>query len=207
MRRPKRLYLRVTNAIAKAEKFERQRRLRDAAAAYAEVSRIEEAIAKVIPADDPEGAIAREGSVRAALGAADPLRARELAQYYIDAGGPSDLLRVLKTLRGQARRRIRAVTPPAREFRIRAVPVKRGGGRVTTAADLAIGAIVEGPLLPEPVEVLATQPMGASIKLLGRGVRTNQVHQPVLDAEQIAQLSVTPKPRRITGRAITCGSG
>ncbi|WP_437495048.1 protein NO VEIN domain-containing protein [Sorangium sp. So ce1014] len=43
--------------------------------------------------------------------------------------------------------------------------------------------------------------MGLSIKLIGRGIRTNQVHQPVLDAAQIAQLTVSPKDEPFDGDA------
>lgn len=60
-------------------------------------------------------------------------------------------------------------------------------------SDLVPGVVVEGPILPEPVEVLTVLPMGASVKMIGRGLRTNQVRDPVLDAEQVAQLSITPK--------------
>ncbi len=74
---------------------------------------------------------------------------------------------------------------------------------MATGVELLVpGAIVTGPLFPEPVEVLTTVPMGSSVKLLGRGIRTNQVHQPVLDAEQIAQLSVTPKDAPFDGDAV-----
>jgi hypothetical protein len=34
-----------------------------------------------------------------------------------------------------------------------------------TFTDLSPGVVVEGPILPEPVEVIAVMPMGASIKL------------------------------------------
>lgn len=75
----------------------------------------------------------------------------------------------------------------------------------TRVDQLVTGAIVAGPLLPEPVEVLATMPMGRSIKLLGRGIRTNQVHQPVLDAEQVVQISGDPHdqdPVRLGWKAV-----
>ena len=72
-----------------------------------------------------------------------------------------------------------------------------------TAADqLVPGAIVTGPLLPEPIEVLATVPMGTALKVIGRGLRTNQVHQPVLDAGQVAQLTVSPKDAPFDGDAL-----
>ena len=72
----------------------------------------------------------------------------------------------------------------------------------TRAEDLLVaGAIVTGPLFPEPIEVLATVPMGSALKVIGRGLRTNQVHQPLLDAEQVAQLLVSPKHAPFDGDA------
>jgi superfamily II DNA or RNA helicase len=72
---------------------------------------------------------------------------------------------------------------------------------MTTAGfeHLVPGVRVEGPILPEPVEVLAVIPMGASVKLVAVGLRTKTVHQPVLDAEQVAQLIVTPKDEPFDG--------
>ena len=71
----------------------------------------------------------------------------------------------------------------------------------TRIEQLIPGAIVTGPLLPEPVDVLATVPMASAFKLIGRGLRTNQVHQPVLDEGQVAQLSVSPKDAPFDGDA------
>jgi superfamily II DNA or RNA helicase len=79
---------------------------------------------------------------------------------------------------------------------------RRGNAVVTEVDQLVPGAIVTGPLLPEPIEVLATVPMGSALKLIGRGLRTNQVHQPVLDAEQVAQLKVSPKDAPFDGDAL-----
>ncbi|MCG8418455.1 MAG: SNF2-related protein [Proteobacteria bacterium] len=59
--------------------------------------------------------------------------------------------------------------------------------------DLCAGVVVEGPILPEPVEVITTVPMGASVKLVGKGLRSGQVRDPILDASQLAQLTLTPK--------------
>ena len=42
-------------------------------------------------------------------------------------------------------------------------PVK-GGKAMTSINDIQPGSIVRGPTLPEPVEVLATAPMGESLK-------------------------------------------
>ena len=48
--------------------------------------------------------------------------------------------------------------------------------------------IVRGPILPEPVQVIVTIPMGDSIKLIGKGLRTGKVHEPILSPEQLATL-------------------
>ena len=72
---------------------------------------------------------------------------------------------------------------------------------VGSVDQLVRGAIVTGPLLPEPIEVLATIPMGSALKVIGRGLRTNQVHQPVLDADQVSQLLVSPKHAPFDGDA------
>lgn len=67
---------------------------------------------------------------------------------------------------------------------------------------LSPGVVIEGPLLPEPVEVLAVVPMGASVKIIGKGLRTGQVHDPILDASQLRELSVTPKDPPFDGDAL-----
>jgi hypothetical protein len=53
------------------------------------------------------------------------------------------------------------------------------------------GVIVRGPTLPEPVEVLAIQPFGESLKVIGRGLNTGQTYDPVLSPSQLAQLTVS----------------
>jgi len=68
-------------------------------------------------------------------------------------------------------------------------------------ADLVPGSVVEGPLLPEPVEVLVVVPVGTSIKLIGKGLRTGRVHEPILDSGQLGQLATTPKEPRFDGDA------
>ena len=71
-----------------------------------------------------------------------------------------------------------------------------------TFADLSPGVVVEGPILPEPVEVLALVPMGTSMKVIGKGLRTGQVRDPILDAAQLAQLTVTPKDPPFDGDSL-----
>src|SRR5229473_1801022 len=59
--------------------------------------------------------------------------------------------------------------------------------------------IVRGPLFPEPVQVILSIPMGTSIKLVGKGLITGQVHEPILDAAQIATLEATPETAPFDG--------
>ena len=75
------LNLLVTEAIFRAEGLARAGSA-DTASAYAEVSRYEDALAALHPADDVEGAVARAGAVTAALRAGQYDRARELAVRY-----------------------------------------------------------------------------------------------------------------------------
>ena len=63
------------------------------------------------------------------------------------------------------------------------------------------GAIVSGPTLPEPVEVLATVPMGASLKIIGRGRSTGMTYDPVLTPEQLAQLTISAEREPFNGEA------
>jgi superfamily II DNA or RNA helicase len=68
------------------------------------------------------------------------------------------------------------------------------------AEQLKPNVIVQGPLFPEPVEVLSVVPMGGGVvKLVGRGVHTNQVHQPILNAEQLAKLEASPEKQPFDG--------
>src|SRR5262249_28343008 len=68
--------------------------------------------------------------------------------------------------------------------RILVDPTDEGVGRdpVTKAAmnvsDIHVGSIITGPLLPEPVEVLAIVPMGDAVKLIGKGRKTGLVRDP-----------------------------
>ena len=61
--------------------------------------------------------------------------------------------------------------------------------------------IVRSSLLPEPVKVIALVPMGDSIKLIGEGMHSGKVHQPVLTAEQIAELEISPEREPFDGDA------
>ena len=59
--------------------------------------------------------------------------------------------------------------------------------------------IVRGPIFPEPVQVIVAIPMGTSVKLVGKGLNTNRVHEPILNAKQLAQLQSTPEKEPFDG--------
>ncbi len=62
--------------------------------------------------------------------------------------------------------------------------------------------IVTGSIFNEPVQVLIVTPMGASVKLIGQGLNTNQVHQLILNVSQIAQLQATPDKEPFDGDSL-----
>ena len=49
-----------------------------------------------------------------------------------------------------------------------------------TIDEIHVGSVISGPLLPEPVEVLALVALGDSVKLIGKGCKTGLVRDPVL---------------------------
>jgi hypothetical protein len=53
--------------------------------------------------------------------------------------------------------------------------------------------ILRGAILPEPIKIITTMQMGNSIKVIGEGLRSGKAHQPVLTAEQIAELELSPE--------------
>jgi hypothetical protein len=63
------------------------------------------------------------------------------------------------------------------------------------------GSIISGPTLPEAVEVLAATPYGASLKIIGRGLKTGRTYDPVLNATQLAQLTITADTEPFDGDA------
>lgn len=73
------LYSLVSLAIHNAESAEAEGDASVAAVIYSDVSHYEEQIAELLPAGDPEGAIARRGAVTAALRAGRPFLASALA--------------------------------------------------------------------------------------------------------------------------------
>lgn len=59
--------------------------------------------------------------------------------------------------------------------------------------------IVRGPLFPEPVQVITTVPMGNAVKLIGKGLDTGRVHEPILRPEDLAKLEATPEQEPFDG--------
>jgi superfamily II DNA or RNA helicase len=62
--------------------------------------------------------------------------------------------------------------------------------------------IVTGSILPEAVEILVVIPMGESVKLIGKGLKSNQVYEPILNASQLAQLQATPDKEPFDGNSL-----
>jgi len=62
--------------------------------------------------------------------------------------------------------------------------------------------ILRGSLFPEPVKVIVAVPMGDAIKLIGKGINTNQVYESILSKEQLAQLEATPEQEPFDGNAL-----
>ncbi len=69
------------------------------------------------------------------------------------------------------------------------------------ALDIKPGLILHGPLFPEPVQVIVVVPMGASIKLVGKGVQSNKVYEPILNIDQLALLTASPTTEPFDGDA------
>jgi hypothetical protein len=67
--------------------------------------------------------------------------------------------------------------------------------------ELKQNVTVYGPLFPEPVQVILAQPMGGSVKLIGKGLRTSAVYDPILSAEQLGQLNSSPAQAPFDGDA------
>ena len=65
--------------------------------------------------------------------------------------------------------------------------------------ELRPNKILRGPLFPEPVQVIVTMPMGAGVKLIGKGLQTSKVFEVVLTPEKLALLETTPDTEPFDG--------
>src|SRR3954471_15451517 len=59
--------------------------------------------------------------------------------------------------------------------------------------------ILRGPIFPEPVQVIIAVPLGEAVKVIAKGLRTGQVHEPVLNPEQVAKLEASPEKEPFDG--------
>src|SRR5580698_10512992 len=67
--------------------------------------------------------------------------------------------------------------------------------------ELKQNVTVYGPLFPEPIQIIIAIPMGNSVKLIGKGVRSSTVYEPILSADQLAQLHASPAQEPFDGDA------
>ena len=67
------------------------------------------------------------------------------------------------------------------------------------ADQLKPNVIVSGPIFPEPVQVITVISLGESIKLIGKGLKSGKVHEPILSIDQLATLEATPEKEPFDG--------
>jgi superfamily II DNA or RNA helicase len=72
---------------------------------------------------------------------------------------------------------------------------------IANAGRIRNGCILTSPTLPEPIEVLATVPMGDSLKVIGRGRNTGLTYDPVLSPSQLADVAVSADREPFDGDA------
>ena len=60
-------------------------------------------------------------------------------------------------------------------------------------SQLKTDVIVNGPLFPEPVQVIVSIPVGDGFKIVGKGLDSGKVHELILDASQVASLESNPE--------------
>ncbi|MGO9022454.1 MAG: protein NO VEIN domain-containing protein [Syntrophobacteraceae bacterium] len=60
---------------------------------------------------------------------------------------------------------------------------------------------IRGPFFAEEIQLIVTVPMGDSVKLIGKGLRTGQVHEPILSLEQLASLEIGVEKQLFDGDA------
>lgn len=63
------------------------------------------------------------------------------------------------------------------------------------------GVVLRGSFFPEPVKVLMATAMTTTVKIIGQGLTTNTTYTPVLTAEQLSQLDISPEQEPFDGDA------
>jgi hypothetical protein len=73
------------------------------------------------------------------------------------------------------------------------------GGEEVKREQLKPNVVLRGPIFPEPVQVIVALPLGEAVKVVAKGLKTGQVHEPVLNAEQLAKLEASPEKEPFDG--------
>src|SRR5271165_3109813 len=59
--------------------------------------------------------------------------------------------------------------------------------------------IISGPLFPEPVQVMMTHDLGHLVKVIGKGIRTDKFYDPILDSDQLSNITASPEKEPFDG--------
>ena len=70
-----------------------------------------------------------------------------------------------------------------------------------TVDQLKPNKVLRGPIFPEPVQIIVVIPMGDAVKLVGKGVNTSRVYEPILTLDKLAALETTPDIQPFDGEA------
>ena len=65
-----------------------------------------------------------------------------------------------------------------------------------TPSDLAPNRVVRGAIFPEPVQVLVVVPIGDSLKLIGKSLKSSRVYEPMQEKNQLITLRRKAKPKK-----------
>src|SRR5947209_2482710 len=65
--------------------------------------------------------------------------------------------------------------------------------------ELKANLIISGPLFPEPVQVMMTNDMGNLVKVIGKGLRTDKFYDPILDFDQLSNITASPEKEPFDG--------
>lgn len=63
-------------------------------------------------------------------------------------------------------------------------------------------AIVTGPFFPEPIEIIVSVPLGESVKLIGKGLTSAQVHECILTPDQLCTIQILPQNEPFNGNPV-----
>lgn len=62
-------------------------------------------------------------------------------------------------------------------------------------------AILRGPIFPEPVQVILVEQRGANVKIIGKGLESGRVYEPILTSDQISTLYIAAPSAPFDGDA------